>query len=70
MKGLAMISKESEDLKDLKDKVQSNDVAHLLLLNRKNTGVEPALFAAELEKFRPYQQSLASTVYHQEVALS
>jgi hypothetical protein len=27
------------------------------------------LFAAELEKFRPYQQRLASTVHHQEVAL-
>jgi hypothetical protein len=27
------------------------------------------LFAAELEKFRPYQQRLASTVHHQELAL-
>jgi ALIX V-shaped domain binding to HIV len=27
------------------------------------------LFAAELEKFRPYQQRLASSVHHQEVAL-
>ena len=31
--------------------------------------MEPALFAAELEKFRPYQQRLAATVHHQEVAL-
>jgi len=49
--------------------IQSDDVSHLLLLNRRNTGVEPTLFAAELEKFRPYQQRLASSVHHQEVAL-
>lgn len=39
------------------------------MLNRRNTGVEPTLFAAELEKFKPYQQRLASTVTHQEAAL-
>jgi len=48
--------------------IQADDVSHLLLLNRRNTNVEPALFAAELEKFRPYQQRLASTVHHQELA--
>ena len=31
--------------------------------------MEPTLFAAELEKFRPYQQRLASSVHHQEAAL-
>ncbi|PPQ99317.1 hypothetical protein CVT24_009185 [Panaeolus cyanescens] len=70
LKRLTLISKErSEVLKDLKDKIQTDDVSHLLLLNRRNSGVEPTLFAAELEKFRPYQQRLASTVHHQEVAL-
>ncbi|EGO01168.1 hypothetical protein SERLA73DRAFT_105749 [Serpula lacrymans var. lacrymans S7.3] len=59
----------SEVLKDLKDKIQSDDVSHLLLLNRRNTGVEPTLFAAELEKFRPYQQRLTATVHHQQVVL-
>jgi tyrosine-protein phosphatase non-receptor type 23 len=49
--------------------VQADDVSHLLLLNKRNTGVEPALFAAELEKFRPYQQRLSATVHHQELAL-
>lgn len=49
--------------------IQTDDVSHLLLLNRRNTGVEPTLFAAELEKFRPYQQRLAATIHHQEVAL-
>lgn len=51
------------------EKIQTDDVSHLLLLNRRNTGVEPTLFAAELEKFRPYQQRLASTVHHQQVTL-
>ncbi len=49
--------------------IQADDVSHLLLLNKRNTGVEPALFAAELEKFRPYQQRLSATVHHQELAL-
>ncbi|KAK7032954.1 BRO1 domain-containing protein [Favolaschia claudopus] len=67
---LRKIEKErNEVLKDLKEKIQTDDVSHLLLLNRRNTGVEPTLFAAELEKFRPYQQRLAATIHHQEVAL-
>ncbi|KAI0357752.1 BRO1-domain-containing protein [Trametes cingulata] len=56
-------------LKDLKDKVQQDDVSHLLLLNRRNTGVESTLFAGELEKFRPYQQRLAATVHHEQLTL-
>ncbi|KAI0672140.1 BRO1-like domain-containing protein [Trametes maxima] len=56
-------------LKDLKDKVQQDDVSHLLLLNRRNTGVESTLFAGELEKFRPYQQRLTATVHHEQIAL-
>ncbi|KAN0094608.1 BRO1-like domain containing protein [Tylopilus felleus] len=59
----------NEVLKDLKEKIQADDVSHLLLLNRRNTNVEPTLFAAELEKFRPYQQRLAATVLHQQIAL-
>ncbi|KAH9944924.1 BRO1-like domain-containing protein [Amylocystis lapponica] len=60
----------NEVLKDLKDKVQSDDVSHLLLLNRRNTGVESTLFSGELEKFKPYQQRLAATVHHEQVTLS
>ncbi|KAJ3552536.1 hypothetical protein NM688_g4103 [Phlebia brevispora] len=59
----------NEVLKDLKEKVQSDDVSHLLLLNRRNTGVESTLFAGELEKFKPYQQRLASTVHHEQATL-
>ncbi|GLB39730.1 putative BRO1-domain-containing protein [Lyophyllum shimeji] len=67
---LNKISRErNEVLKDLKEKIQADDVSHLLLLNRRNAGVEPTLFAAELEKFRPYQQRLAATVQAQELAL-
>lgn len=49
--------------------VQSDDVSHLLLLNRRNSGAETSLFAGELEKFRPYQQRLAATVHHEQVIL-
>jgi tyrosine-protein phosphatase non-receptor type 23 len=67
---LDTISKERQAvLKDLKDQVQNDDVSHLLLLNRRNSGVEPTLFAAELEKFRPYQQRLAHSVHHQQITL-
>ncbi|OCH91191.1 BRO1-domain-containing protein [Obba rivulosa] len=58
-----------EVLKDLKDKVQADDVSHLLLLNRRNTGGETSLFAGELEKFRPYQQRLGATVHHEQAVL-
>ncbi|KAE9411111.1 BRO1-domain-containing protein [Gymnopus androsaceus JB14] len=64
----------NEVLKDLKEKIISDDVSHLLLLNRRNanspnSGVEPALFAAELEKFRPFQVRLAATIQLQENVL-
>lgn len=49
--------------------MQSDDVSHLLLLNRRNTGVETTLFAGELEKFKPYQQRLTSTVHHEQITL-
>ncbi|KIY49838.1 vacuolar protein-sorting protein BRO1 [Fistulina hepatica ATCC 64428] len=67
---LNKISRErNEVLKDLKEKVQNDDVSHLLLLNRRNTGVEPTLFATELEKFRPYQQRLAACIHQQAVTI-
>ncbi|CAE6399284.1 unnamed protein product [Rhizoctonia solani] len=59
-----------EVLKDLKEKVQNDDVSHLLLLNRRSgPAMETALFASELEKFRPYQSRLAATIHHQQAAL-
>jgi hypothetical protein len=55
-----------QTLKDLKEKIQTDDVSHLLLLNRRNPNVEPTIFASELEKFRPYQQRLSQAVHHQQ----
>ena len=49
--------------------IQSDDVSHLLLLSRRNPSVEPTIFAAELEKFRPYQQRLGQTVHHQQTTI-
>ncbi|WWD19275.1 hypothetical protein CI109_103733 [Kwoniella shandongensis] len=60
---LGKIRRERDDvLKDLKEKVQNDDVSSLLLLNRRSQNVEPQLFASELEKFRPYQGRLAAAV--------
>ncbi|WWD02141.1 hypothetical protein V865_000179 [Kwoniella europaea PYCC6329] len=60
---LNKIRRERDDvLKDLKEKIQNDDVSNLLLLNRRSSGVEPQLFAAELEKFRPYQSRLAAAI--------
>ncbi|KZS88031.1 BRO1-domain-containing protein [Sistotremastrum niveocremeum HHB9708] len=56
----------NETLKDLKEKVQSDDVSHILLLNRRGQSVDSSLFAAELEKFRPYQQRIALSVASQQ----
>ncbi|KIO21845.1 hypothetical protein M407DRAFT_123197, partial [Tulasnella calospora MUT 4182] len=56
-------------LKDLKEKIQSDDVSHLLLLNRRSPNVEPGLFAAELEKFQPYQQRIGVTIQAQATVL-
>ncbi|BEI87484.1 uncharacterized protein CcaverHIS019_0102020 [Cutaneotrichosporon cavernicola] len=60
---LSKVRTERDDvLKDLKAKIQSDDVSNLLLLNRRSSNVEPQLFAAELEKFRPYQSRLGSAL--------
>ncbi|KAG6853664.1 hypothetical protein C0991_002462 [Blastosporella zonata] len=67
---LNKIARERDEiLKELKEKIQTDDVSHLLLLNRRNTGVEPALFAAELEKFRPFQHRIALTLSSTDAAL-
>ncbi|PVF96688.1 BRO1-domain-containing protein [Serendipita vermifera] len=65
----------NEILKDLKERIQNDDVSHLLLLNRRTAGpqpngsgssnVEATIFANELEKFRPYQSRIASTIHAQ-----
>ncbi|KAK1927324.1 BRO1-like domain-containing protein [Papiliotrema laurentii] len=60
---LGKIRRERDEvLKDLKEKIQNDDVSNLLLLNRRSQNVEPQLFASELEKFRPFQGRLAAAV--------
>ena len=44
-------------------------MSHILLLNRRNSGIDPRLFAAGLEKFRPYRQRLTASMHHQTVTL-
>jgi hypothetical protein len=45
--------------------IQTDDVSHILLLNRRSHGVEPTLFAAELEKFSPYQDRISAALASQ-----
>ncbi|KAK4698817.1 hypothetical protein P7C70_g7451, partial [Phenoliferia sp. Uapishka_3] len=69
---LNKVKKERLDLlKDLKERVQGDDISHLLILNRKGSAaVEPTLFATELEKFRAHQTRIASTIHHQQATLT
>ncbi|PKI83383.1 bck1-like resistance to osmotic shock [Malassezia vespertilionis] len=45
-------------LAELKTRVRSDDISHVLLLNRRVQNIEPQVFAAELAKFTPLQQQL------------
>lgn len=45
-------------------------MSHLLLLNRRNQAVEPALFAAELEKFKPFQNNLIAAVQYEQASVA
>ena len=40
------------------------------MLNRRNQAVEPALFAAELEKFKPFQNNLIAAVQYEQAAVA
>lgn len=67
---LHKVKKERLDvLKDLKERVQSDDISHLLILNRKSTP-DPSLFTRELEKFRAHESRLAATVQRQQGMLA
>ncbi|CAH7674786.1 BRO1-like domain-containing protein [Phakopsora pachyrhizi] len=54
-----------EVLKDLKERVQSDDISQLLILNRKAQNIEPTLFASELEKFRAHSNRISATLHLQ-----
>ncbi|EXJ80651.1 hypothetical protein A1O3_06935 [Capronia epimyces CBS 606.96] len=53
-------------LKDLKERVHTDDISNVLILNKKAiANQETQLFQAELEKFRSHQNRLISTVHKQ-----
>ncbi|KAF9925776.1 bck1-like resistance to osmotic shock, partial [Modicella reniformis] len=58
-----------DTLEDLKVKTQQDDISNLLILNKKSSGIEPQLFAQELEKFRPHQTRMTATIHHQQVLM-
>ena len=67
---LQKLKKERADvLADLKERVHNDDISQLLIINRKTANVEPTLFAAELEKFRPHQARLAAACQAQEQSM-
>ncbi|KAI5788349.1 BRO1-like domain-containing protein [Geopyxis carbonaria] len=67
LKKLDMIKRErAQVLKDLKEKVHNDDISNVLILNKKAIqSQETALFANELEKFRPHQNRLVQAMHRQ-----
>ncbi|MBW0525163.1 hypothetical protein O181_064878 [Austropuccinia psidii MF-1] len=67
---LQAIKKEREGVfKDLKERIQADDISQLLILNRKAQNIEPALFAAELDKFRAHSGRISATLHLQATAI-
>ncbi|KAG0198691.1 bck1-like resistance to osmotic shock [Mortierella sp. GBA30] len=58
-----------DTLEDMKVKTQQDDISNLLILNKKSSGIEPQLFAQELEKFRPHQTRITATIHHQQALM-
>ncbi|SPO20190.1 probable Vacuolar protein-sorting protein BRO1 [Ustilago trichophora] len=68
---LNKIKKErSEVLADLKEKIQTDDISQVLVLNRRAQNVDSSIFAAELEKFKPHQNRIAVSLHHQQSLLA
>ncbi|RMZ92713.1 hypothetical protein DV736_g52, partial [Chaetothyriales sp. CBS 134916] len=67
LKKLNLVKRERiQVLKDLKEKVHTDDISNMLILNKKVlANHENQLFQAELEKFRSHQNRLISTVHKQ-----
>ena len=67
LRKLSLIKRERmQVLKDLKEKVHTDDISNVLILNKKAiANQENQLFQAELEKFRSHQNRLISTVHKQ-----
>lgn len=58
----------NELLSNLKKQTREDDISHILVLNQKSN-VENQVFASELEKFRPLQNKITTTVHHQQAML-
>ncbi|SJX60561.1 related to BRO1-cytoplasmic class E vacuolar protein sorting (VPS) factor [Sporisorium reilianum f. sp. reilianum] len=68
---LNKIKKErGEVLADLKEKIQTDDISQVLVLNRRAQNVDSSIFAAELEKFKPHQNRIAVSLHHQQALLA
>ena len=67
LKKLNLVKRERmQVLKDLKERVHTDDISNMLILNKKAiANQETQLFQAELEKFRSHQNRLISTVHKQ-----
>ncbi|PSN69203.1 BRO1-domain-containing protein [Corynespora cassiicola Philippines] len=67
LKKLNLIKRERGTvLKDLKEKVHSDDISNVLILNKKAiASQESQLFKAELEKFRPHQNRILQANHKQ-----
>ncbi|KAL6697867.1 BRO1-like domain-containing protein [Trichoderma pleuroticola] len=67
LKKLNLIKRErNQVLKDLKDKIHTDDISQVLILNKKTiANYEQQLFKQELEKFRPHQNRLLQANHKQ-----
>ncbi|MCJ1313889.1 bck1-like resistance to osmotic shock [Agyrium rufum] len=71
LKKLNLIKKDRQQvLKDLKEKVHTDDISSVLILNKKSiANHEAQLFQSELEKYRPYQNRLLQATHKQSALL-
>lgn len=60
----------SEVLVSLKEKIQTDDISQVLVLNRRSQSVDSSIFNAELEKFKPHQNRIAVSLHHQQTLLA
>lgn len=67
LRKLNLVKRErAQVLKDLKDKVHSDDISNVLILNKKAiANQESQLFKVELEKFRPHQNRILQANHKQ-----
>ncbi|TIB76076.1 BRO1-domain-containing protein [Wallemia mellicola] len=63
LKGLK--KQRSQHIQVLRQKIQNDDVSHLLILNRKAQQVESDMFGSELEKFKDDQKMIDNSISEQ-----